>query len=99
MKTLFTLRNVLNDAIHRVRTPKHPDASVDCESRHHYHHGEGDRNRNANLADAEFDRKACEEELYRLRYALERLLANRDQDDLQLEKARMADFYRTVMVQ
>lgn len=96
MKTLFTLRNVLNDVIERVKTSKHSHASVHYDP--HQHHGEGDRNRNATLADAEIERDACQEELYRLRYDIEHLLANRDQGDSHQGQTGMTDFHRTLIV-
>lgn len=44
-------------------------------------HAAGDLNRNATKNQAENQRDACEDELYRLRYGIERLLANKDQGD------------------
>lgn len=44
-------------------------------------HAAGDLNRNATKNQAEYQRDACEQELYRLRYGIERLLANKEQGD------------------
>jgi hypothetical protein len=71
---------------------------------HRYHknydHIAGDINRNASIAQAEYQRDACEEELYRLRYGIERLLANNEQGDFR-ERYRsrngpVQNSYRTV---
>lgn len=47
------------------------------------YHAAGDLNRNATKTQAEHQRDACEDELYRLRYGIERLLVNKDQGDSQ----------------
>lgn len=44
-------------------------------------HGEHNLNKNATVAELEYQRDACEEELYRLRYGIEQLLASNDQSD------------------
>ena len=44
-------------------------------------HAAGDLNQNATHTQAEHQRDACEQELYRLRYGIERLLANKEQGD------------------
>jgi hypothetical protein len=38
-------------------------------------------NRNATISQVEYERNACEDELYRLRYGIENLLANHEQAD------------------
>ena len=48
-------------------------------------HAAGDRNQNATRTQAEHQRDACEQELYRLRYGIERLLANKEQGDFREE--------------
>ena len=45
-------------------------------------------NRNAAIAQVEYQRNACEEELYRLRYGIENLLANKNQDGFKLQQQR-----------
>ena len=51
-----------------------------------------DINRNASIGQAEYQRDACEEELYRLRYGIERLLANDEQGDFREQyRSRITD--------
>lgn len=50
---------------------------------HNYDQAAGDINRNTSASQAEYQRDACEEELYRLRYGIENLLANNEQGDFQ----------------
>jgi hypothetical protein len=64
-------------------------------------HIAGDMNRNASISQAEYQRDACEEELYRLRYGIEQLLANTEQGDSRNRYRPRNDFvqnsYRTEM--
>jgi len=69
MKTISTHFNTHNHGI---------DSSISNE---YDDHAAGDMNRNASVSQAEFQRNACEEELYRLRFGIERLLAANEQGD------------------
>ena len=65
------------------------------------HHSIDDMNRNASMSQAEYQRDACEQELYRLRFGIERLLANTEQGDSRNRYQSRNDFvpnsYRTEM--
>lgn len=77
MKTIFTHLNINNHRINQSITPK--------KSHRYYRNydqaGAGDINRNAAISQAEYERDACEEELYRLRFDIENLLANHEHGD------------------
>ncbi len=61
-----------------------------------YNHIAGDINRNASISQAEYQRDACEEELYRLRYGIEKLLNNIEQGDFRSRSGFLQNSYRTV---
>jgi hypothetical protein len=73
MKTISTRLNINNRGFNQPITAN--------KSNRNYHQGAGDINRNATVSQAEYQRDACEEELYRLRYGIENLLANNEQGD------------------
>ncbi|CAF3870897.1 unnamed protein product [Rotaria sp. Silwood2] len=51
-----------------------------------YNPAAGDVNRNATISQIEHERNVCEEELYRLRYGIENLLANKEQGDFKMRE-------------
>lgn len=78
MKTIFTRLNINKPLI------------IKNKSYRNYEQAAGDMNRNASKSDAEYQRNACEQELYRLRYGIEKLLANNEYDDIQDRQERFS---------
>lgn len=80
MKTTSTINN--NNGFNQ---------SINTTKKSHKYHQNYDQiteniNRNATIAQLEYERNACEEELYRLRYGIENLLANNDQGDYKIQQ-------------
>jgi hypothetical protein len=73
MKTISALLNINNHGLNQSIITK--------KLYENYDQGAGDINTNATISQAEYQRDACEEELYRLRYGIENLLANNEQGD------------------
>jgi hypothetical protein len=76
MKTISTRLNVNNNGINQSIPTKKSH-----KNHRNYDQAAGDINRNATVSQAEYERDACEEELYRLRYGIEKLLADSEQGD------------------
>jgi len=72
MKTIST---------HLVRNNNGFNQSIPTRYYQSYKQVPGNINRNATIAQVEYERNACEDELYRLRYGIENLLANHEQTD------------------
>lgn len=79
MKTISAYLNINNHGHNQLITPKKPYRNHKYYQ--NYDKAAGDINRNAMRSEAEYQRDACEEELYRLRYGIENLLANNEQGD------------------
>lgn len=90
MKTISTHLNKYNHIINQLITTNNSYRN------HKYYqndnHASGDINRNATVAEAECQRDTCEEELYRLRFGMEQLLANNEYGDF---KGRQRQRFRT----
>ena len=107
MKTLFIHLNRNNNGIN------HSAAAAAVATQKFYandayergrDHGTGANNRNAAIDQVECERDACEEELYRLRYGMERLLgaqasrAGKEQDASEGKRSFRTGRTRTVQV-
>jgi hypothetical protein len=80
MKTISAVLSINNNGISQS-TPTTRKSYTNNAYNRTYRQDAGDVNRNASIAQAEYERGACEEELYRLRYGIENLLANNEQGD------------------
>jgi hypothetical protein len=90
MKAFTKSQNRISYDIHSLKTIDSRHQTIqsnfqnDYQDKFHY-------NENASRTCAEYERTACEEELYRLRYGIENLLANKESDTCQVR--RWSDFY------
>lgn len=78
MKIISPYFNINNNGINQSTIPKISQKDQKCCST--FSQLARDINGNAALVQAEYERDACEEELYRLRYGIENLLANKEHD-------------------
>ncbi|CAF1535580.1 unnamed protein product [Rotaria magnacalcarata] len=90
MKTIFAHLNINNNGINQSIATKSSFNSLNYYQ--DYDLAAGDVNKNANVSQAEHERDACEKELYRLRYRIENLLANKDEGDFKREQQRQKRF-------
>jgi len=90
MKTISAYLNINNHGHNQLITPKKPYRNHKYYQ--NYDKAAGDINRNATRSQAEYQRDACEEELYRLRYGIENLLANNEQGDFQIRQRQQQRF-------
>jgi len=81
MKTISAYFNINNHGHNQLITPK-----KSYRNHKYYDQSAGDINRNATISQLEYQRDACEEELYRLRYGIEKLLANNEQGDFKVRQ-------------
>jgi hypothetical protein len=84
MKTISAYLNINNHGLNQLIKPK--KTYRNHKYYQNYDKAAGDINRNATRSEAEYQRDACEEELYRLRYGIENLLANNEQGDFKVRQ-------------
>ncbi|CAF3406467.1 unnamed protein product [Rotaria socialis] len=90
MKTIFAHLNINNNGINQSIATKSSFKNLNYYQ--DYDLAGGDVNKNANVSQVEHERDACEKELYRLRYGIENLLANKDQGDFKREQQQQKRF-------
>ncbi|CAF0779158.1 unnamed protein product [Rotaria sordida] len=86
MKTISIYLNQNNNGINQSITTK--TLHRNFKYYQNYDLAAGDINRNATISQIEHERNICEEELYRLRYGIENLLANKEQRDFKIRQQK-----------